>query len=178
VSPGAREQVDAYTERETSPDGALIVEYDIHPQRMSHETRVPRLILAATGDTLLAMSDSLYDGAVTWGEGTRLSLYLRRYDHGGGMSVEVDWGRRTIAIGASEYPLNQGAGAIDRAFRHMVRQDAPPPHAPRPDRYRAAFVVIALTLMLTGGIALTAWWFTPAPKQTLTKLPDMPSQRR
>ena len=176
---GPRQPRDLYLDRDFSPDGDLIIEYAVHTQRMSHETRVPRLILAATGETLLTMPDSQYDGEVHWGEGTTLSLHIRRYDDGSrGLFAEVDWGQRTITIGPEIHPLKDSAREIVGAFKRMrsPASTGPSAAAAQPGRYRAAFAVIALMILVMGGIALGAWWSTETPKQILTPIPAMPKR--
>lgn len=156
---------DSYLQRDFSPDGDLIIEYRIHPQRMSHETRVPRLIDAATGETLLDMPNSLYDGTATWRDGSLVTLNLRLYDNGsGGEFADIDWGRRTIAIRGREVPLSQGKSEIERAFRDMRRHGAAVPANPEPRRWGAMTAILLVAILLIGAVSFGSHWFAESPK--------------
>lgn len=120
---GPRHPRDAYLERDFSAEGTVLVEYGIEPQRMSHETRVPRIIDVGTGETLLAMPDSLHDGSVRWLDGEKAQLSIRHYG-GGHADLFLDLAARTFAHHGSDQPrpLNQAKQEI---ARQIARARAP-----------------------------------------------------
>ena len=168
-----------YIERAFSPDGDFMVEFLVQPQRMSHETRTPRLIDTANGDVLLTVSDSLFDASVTWRGPKQASFYFRHYVMGGGMSIEVDAERRTWSVPqqqSGDLPLADFSREMPKRFSRAA--PAPAAAAKPAASYKAAFLVIIGTLFLMGGIAFTSWATYRPAKQQLTPIPQMPSSRR
>jgi hypothetical protein len=145
----------SYVEHDFSPDGRLIVETSVEPQRMSHETRSPRLIDAETGETLLGMPDGLYDGSVAWLEGSRLQLSLRHYTMPGGMGLYVDWAKRTFEIQNGpdrDLPLTIAPREIARHFKSGGGAAAP---APAQEQGNAGFLISSIIgiLLMVAAIA-------------------------
>jgi len=62
----------------TTPDGRLRVDFNEFPMRMSHIVCNPRVIFVPTGEVVLDLFDTLWDGSVSADEG-RLRLELREY---------------------------------------------------------------------------------------------------
>jgi hypothetical protein len=173
---GERHPRDPYLERDFSPDGGFMVEYAIEPQRMSHETRVPRLIDVATGDTVLTMPSSLYDASVAWRDDSRAQLRIRRYDDGALAWLDVDCAARTFTRpGESDgpRPLSKLGKEIVRATERSTVSEQPRP-IPAQREWGNTLGVLMVILLLLGGIALGSWYFTEPGKQQLTPLPKFP----
>jgi hypothetical protein len=170
---------DPYLERDFSPDGTVMVEYSIQPQRMSHETRVPALIDVATGNVLLAMPNSLYDGVIHWREGTRAHLHVRRYDDGAAAWFDIDYAARSYWRADDidrPLPLKGIGKEIVRATGRAATADRPPPPSPQVE-WRNILLVLLFSVLLVGGIALASWYFTGPPKQQLTPVPEFPLKK-
>jgi hypothetical protein len=168
---------DDWIERELSPDGRVLVEYFIQTQRMSHETRTPRITDVATGEVLLQLDDSLFDGSVSWVGAGGLSLSLRHYALGGGIEVHIDPARRTWSIAgqdSGELPLAIAAREIPKRYR--VLRETGPKARPAQSKRGGTLGVILGALLLIAAVATGSWYFSRPAPQHLTPLPTFPAK--
>jgi hypothetical protein len=87
---------------ETSPDGRILVRFDIDHGRMSHEIWTPTIVEAATGQILLHIRRGGIDGRPQWRSGG-FTLGLRDYYHPDlWLRLEVDLNRGTFRFDGTE----------------------------------------------------------------------------
>ncbi len=172
-----------YVERDFSPDGSIMIEFTVEPQRMSHETRTPRIVETATGGELLNLSDSMFDGSVTWRGDNGIDLFLRHYTRSGGLSVQIDPARGVFSFpqeGDREYPIDRLQAETERGFdRACARAEKAARHVEKafnPPRFNFGRFLLFLALavvLLVAIVGIKRWTSTPAP-QELTPLPSFP----
>ena len=64
---------------ERSPDGRTLVRWVENAGRMSHVIRTPKIVDAATGETILRLGDTGYDAEIFWRDEGGFEIDLRHY---------------------------------------------------------------------------------------------------
>jgi hypothetical protein len=174
---GLPERSNDYLDRDFSPDGRIMVEYLVQPQRMSHETRTPQLTDTATGEVLLKLADTMFDGSVQWQGPWRALMSLRHYTKDVSLWVEIDCERRTWSLPqlkSGDLPLETISTELPRRFNSAAA--AAPAGAPsQAPRSRGVGAVIMASLLLLAAIGFGSWAFTEPARQKLTPMPIMPT---
>ena len=144
---------------ERSPDGRLLVQYDIDHGRMSHEIWTPTIVEAATGQTLLVIRQHGIDGRPQWRpSGFTLGLRCYRYPHLWlSFAVDLDRGYFRFDGRDDDEPLDTLTDRVDEALRRQI--DATNRRGDRQRRPRVARDVgVALMFVAIVGAAV---WFAP-----------------
>lgn len=121
-------------ETELSPCGLIRVEWHISDGLMSHVIRSPLISEVATGATILSLQDGMWDGAIAWLGGGRLTMDVRHYVRPANLSVAIDLPAGTFRLGApGEGFADEPLAAIDVSFRReFARREKVALKRPRP----------------------------------------------
>lgn len=171
---------DIWVEHDFGPDGHVMVEYAVQTQLMSHETRTPRIIDIDTGEVLVDLDDSLFDGSVTWIADGKLSLYLRHYSLGGGMAAEIDPGRRTWFIPGQRdgpMPLTTISTELPRRYRQIATARMSAPISAQARTPWTAYAFLLGLIVVIAGFAYFTLSSRRTEPQKLTPLPTFPIKK-
>jgi hypothetical protein len=171
---------DDFIERDYSPDGALLAEFLVQTQLMSHETRTPRLTDTATGEVLLSLDDSLFDASVSWLGPRQVRLHLRHYAMDGSLHVELDAERKVWSIPeqqTGDLPLATISKELPKRFRRAAQAVPKAQPLARPKNRTDGLLTLAVIALVVAAIAFGVWYCTAVPRQQLTPLPVFPGNR-
>lgn len=148
---------------QTSPDGSVRIEWEIHDGRMSHVIRSARARWVATGEVLFEFGWD-WDGEVHWLEGCAFLIHLRRYTMGGGLTVWIDPGRRSFRIGGErgvEEPMGTRAefeARIEAEHRSTVEYRGELPE-PAKTPWRAIVLITLAALAAIAALTAASLWY-------------------
>jgi len=169
--------------RHISPDGAIRVDVQSSEWGNSQWVHSPRVIEIATGRIVLDLWGFDWDAGVSFPGAGQVTLSLRRYHFGGGMTAILDLKQGSYritqedGIGAAESsgPLDQLAPALELSCRRSGAaiaaqrgtQDRYPAFDRRPGPFaawRMALLILAGAAVALGGIAFVAYQTQPEKK--------------
>ena len=169
--------------RHISPDAAIRVDVQSTEWGNSQWVHSPRVIEIATGRIVLDLWGSDWDAGVSFPDAGQVTLSLRRYHFGGGMTVILDLPHDSYRItqedgidpGQSSGPLDLLAAALELSCRRSGAAIAAQQGSE--DRYRAfdhksgpfaawrmALLILAGAAAALGGIAFVAYQTQPQKK--------------